>query len=156
MVTQLAVLSAGGNLIGEPTCVMFRRRLALGVGGFRDDVYQLVDLDLWLRLMLRSAICFVPQELSVRTHTAGTATVRNVSTGRNWLDHLRILTWLIVDPASTTAIRIAATAWWMLLWLALHIRVAVFGPQRKSRLRILVQAPVHEFARARRLAARLS
>ncbi len=154
LVTQLVLLSAGGNLVGEPTCVMFRRRLALEAGGLRDDIYQLVDLDFWLRLMLRSAVCFVPQELSVRSHTAGTETVRNVTTGRGWLDHLRILTWLIVDPASTAPVRAIARVWWLLLWLALHVQAAVLGPQRASRLKTLARAPVHEFSRARRLATR--
>ena len=70
------------NWIGEPTGVMFRRRLALDAGGFRDDIYQLVDLDLWLRLLLRSAACFVPQELSVRCHTASTGTAHNLTTQR--------------------------------------------------------------------------
>ena len=156
LVTQMMLMGGAGNWIGEPTCVMFRRQLALDVGCFRDDIYQLVDVDFWLRLMLRSAVCFVPQELSVRTQSAGTESVRNAKTRRNWLDQLRILTWLIVDPASTRAIRIMASAWWLLTWLALHLGVAVFGPQRRLRLKTLAQAPVQEFAQARRLADRLS
>jgi glycosyltransferase involved in cell wall biosynthesis len=155
LVAQVALLGASGNLVGEPTCVMFRRRLALDAGGFRNDIYQLVDLDLWLRLMLRSAVCFVPQELSVRSHTAATETLRIMKTRQNWTDHLRILTWLIVDPASPTVIRIIAGVWWLLAWLALPLRVVVFGPHRWLRLRALVLAPVREFAHARRLRDRL-
>jgi glycosyltransferase involved in cell wall biosynthesis len=151
LVAQMALLGANANLIGEPTCVMFRRRLALDAGGFRDDIYQLVDLDFWLRLMLRSAVCFVPQELSVRSHTAGTESLRMVKTRRSWLDHLRILTWMIVDPASPTVIRIIAGVWWLPAWLVLPLQVAVFGPQRWLRLKALVLAPVREFAHARRL-----
>jgi len=151
----MALLGAGANLIGEPTCVMFRRRLALDTGGFRDDIHQLVDLDLWLRLMLRSAVCFVPQELSMRSHTAGTESLRMVKTRRSWLDHLRILTWMIVDPASPTVIRIIAVVWWLPAWLVLPLQVAVFGPQRWLRLKALVLAPVREFAHARRLRDRL-
>lgn len=156
LVTQMMLMGAGSRWIGEPTSVMFRRQLALDVGCFRDDIYQLVDLDLWLRLMLRSAVCFVPQELSVRTQTGGTESVRNAKTRRGWLDQLRILTWLIVDPASTTVIRNAARAWWLVVWLMLYLLVAVFGPQRWSRLKTLARAPVHEFAHAHRLADRLS
>jgi glycosyltransferase involved in cell wall biosynthesis len=151
LVTQMALLGAGFNWIGEPTCVMFRRRLALDTGGFRNDIYQLVDLDLWLRLMLRSAVCFVPQKLSVRSRTAAAETTRNVTTRRWWLDHLRILTWMIMDPASPTAIRIIAGVWWLLTWLALPLRVAVFGPQRWLCLKTLVLAPVREFCHARQL-----
>jgi GT2 family glycosyltransferase len=154
LVAQMALWGTGNsNWIGEPTCVMFRHRLALDAGGFRNDIYQLVDLDLWLRLMLRSAVCFVPQELSVRTHTAATETKRNVITRRSWLDHLRILTWLIVDPASPTIIRIIAAVWWLPTWLALTVEVAIHGLHRWLRMKTLVLAPFHEFAHARRLRA---
>jgi hypothetical protein len=105
--------------------------------------------------MLRSTVCFVPDELSVRTQSVNTESVRNRKTGRNWLDHLRILTWLTVDPASTRAIRMSAAAWWLYVWFALHLQVALFGPQRWSRLKTLAGAPVQEFAHARRLAALL-
>jgi GT2 family glycosyltransferase len=156
LVAQLVLVGGARNWIGEPTSVMFRRQLALAVGGLREDIYQLVDLDFWFRLMLRSAISFVPHELSVRTHSAGTESVRNATTGRSWLDHLRVLTWLIMDPASTRVIRVLAAAWWSSVWLELLLQVALFGPQRWSRLKTLIRAPVQEFARARRLAARLS
>jgi hypothetical protein len=61
-----------------------------------------------------------------------------------------------VDPASTTVIRVTARAWWLLTWVILYVGVTVLGPQRGPRLKILVQAPVQEFARARRLADRIS
>lgn len=151
LVTQMVLLGGAGNYVGEPTCVMFRRQLALDVGCLRDDVYQLVDLDFWYRLMLRSAVRFVPQKLSVRTHTGGTVSVSNVRTRRNWLDHLRILTWLIVDPASTTEIRVLARVYWVITWLAVPLGVILYGPQRWLRLKTLARAPITEFARARQL-----
>lgn len=49
-----------------------------------------------------------------------------------------------------------AAAWWPLVWLGLHLQVALSGPQRWSRLKTLAQAPVQELAHARRLAVRLS
>ncbi len=155
LVMQMMLMGAGSNWIGEPTCVMFRRQVALDAGRFRDDIYQLVDVDFWLRLMLRSAVSFVPQELSVRNTSARTESVRNAKSRRDWLDQLRVLTWLIVDPASTTAIRFAAGAWWIFIWLLLHVIVTALGPQRRSRLKTLARAPIAEFAHARRLAARL-
>jgi glycosyltransferase involved in cell wall biosynthesis len=151
LVTQIALRGAKDNWIGEPTCVMFPRRLALDAGGFRNDVYQLVDLDLWLRLMLRSAVCFVPQEQSVRSHTAATETTRVMTARREWLDQLRILTWMILDPASLKSIRVIAALWWLPTWLTLSLKVMAFGPQRWLRLKTLGWAPFREFARARRL-----
>jgi hypothetical protein len=98
----------------------------------------------------------VPQKLSVRTHSLGTTTIGIVRARRNWLDHLRILTWLIVDPASPTVVRVTARVWWVLKWLAMYVGAAVRGPERRSRFKTLADAPVAEFARARQLAAKLT
>ncbi|QNI06768.1 glycosyltransferase [Mycobacterium kubicae] len=149
LVKQMVAHGALHNWIGEPTCVMFRRRLALNVGGFRDDVYQLVDLDIWYRLMLRSDVGFVPHELSVRTHTATTESARNLSMRRYWLDQLRILTWLTVDPASSAGVRTLAGLWWVPAWLSL-LQAVLRGPERWWCLKTFGQAPFREFARARR------
>jgi glycosyltransferase involved in cell wall biosynthesis len=155
LVSQMMLQAAMGNWIGEPTCVMFRRQLGLDVGGLRDDIYQLVDLDFWLRLMLRCDVCFVRQKLSVRVHSVGTTTLSIVKARRNWLDHLRILTWLIVDPASPTVVRAGARVWWVLKWAVMCLGVALFGPERRPRLKILADARVTEFAKARQLAEKL-
>ncbi|OBH79295.1 hypothetical protein A5681_05815 [Mycobacterium scrofulaceum] len=156
LVLQIVALwGASANLIGEPSCVMFRRQLALDAGGLREDVYQTVDLDFWLRLMLRSAVSFVPRELSVRHHTASTESANITKAQRHWLDQLRILTWMIVDPASTPLIRATASLWWSLAWVGLLFKVTVIGPQRSPRLKTLMAAPVNEFRRARRFRAEL-
>jgi glycosyltransferase involved in cell wall biosynthesis len=151
LVTQMALRGTTSNWIGEPTCVMFSRQLALDVGGFREDIYQLVDFDLWLRLMLRSAVSFVPQELSVRSHTATTETTRNAATRRSWIDHLRILTWMIMDPASPIVIRTMAAVYWLPTWLALTVEVMTYRPSRWTRMKMWAAAPFREFAHARRL-----
>jgi glycosyltransferase involved in cell wall biosynthesis len=156
LVAELILVGGARNWIGEPTSVMFRRQLAQAVGGLREDIYQLVDLDFWFRLMLRSEVCFIPHELAVRVQSLDTETVHNAKSGRSWLDHLRVLTWLVVDPESTTAIRMRAAGWWSLVWLKLSLQVAVAGPQRWSRLKMLARAPVQEFVQARQRAARLS
>ncbi len=102
--------------------------------------------------MLRSTICFVPQELSVRSHMKGTETTHVMSSRRYVLDHLRILSWLAVDPVSPRSVRILARLWWFPAWLALVVEIATFGPHRRLHLKTLAQAPFREFSRARRLA----
>lgn len=151
LVAQMVVRGAKDNWIGEPTCVMFRRQLALDAGGFRTDIFQLVDVDFWMRLMLRSAVHFVPQELSVRNHTTATATTRVMASRRNLLDRQRVLTWMMVDPLSPKRIRIAAAFWWIPAWLALLIEVAILGPQRWLHVKTLAMAPFREFRLARQL-----
>ncbi len=151
LVAQMVARGAKDNWIGEPTCVMFRRQLALDAGGFRADIFQLVDIDFWMRVMLRSSVQFVPQELSVRSHTTATATTRVMATRRNLLDRQRVLTWLMVDPLSPNRIRVAAALWWIPSWLALLIEVAILGPQRWRHVKTLATAPFREFRHARQI-----
>lgn len=150
LVMQMTLNGMHHNWIGEPTCVMFRRRLAIDAGGFREDVYQLLDMDLWLRLMVRSTVCFFPREVSARHHTCATESVRNKSVRRDWLDQLRVITSMVVDPASPPIIRLTSLAWWFPIWLRTGVEGVALGPQRSQRLRAAALAPFTEFARARR------
>jgi glycosyltransferase involved in cell wall biosynthesis len=69
-----------GNLIGEPTAVMFRRRDAQE--GFSSRYTQLIDLDFWFRLLERGRFAFVATPLCrVRVHP-GQATRENAASGR--------------------------------------------------------------------------
>ena len=156
LVTQMTLRGIPDNWIGEPTSVMFRRRLALEAGGFRHDIYQLVDLDFWIRLMLRSRVCFLPEELSVRNHTMATESMRNWTSRRDWLDRLRILTWIVADPSSSAGLRIIAGLWWLPAWVTLVPCVMRRRPERWSRMKILAQTPFASSPAARRLRARLT
>lgn len=149
LVRQMAMLGFAYNWIGEPTNVMFRRRLALDVKGFHYGVIWLSDLELWLRLLLRSAAGFVPEELSVRCQKAYSADFSAKCPW--WFDQLRVLTWIIVDPASPFDIRMVAGMWWPLAWLLRLVYFGIKGPDRWSRMKILALAPFREFARARRM-----
>ncbi|CAM4221930.1 glycosyltransferase family 2 protein [Mycobacterium senriense] len=150
---QMTLQGLGTNWVGEPTNVMLRRRLTIDAGGFRDDIVNLSDLDLWLRLMLRSAICFVPKELSVRHHTP--FTLHALTMRPWWLDRLRIITWLVVDPASPTSIRVISALWWLPVWAVRALEVLIYGPDRWPRSKILAAAPYREFVRARGFRAEL-
>lgn len=145
VVLQVALLGVPDNWIGEPTCVMFRRELALDAGRFRDDIYQLVDLDLWLRLMLRAPASFIPTEQSVRSHTAATATVSNRALSRDWLDQLRVITSMIVDPAAPLVIKGLSLLWWFPTWLRIGVENVALGHDRLARSKAWVAAPYHEF-----------
>ena len=56
-----------GNVIGEPTAALFRRSaLANGVS---DYYTQLLDLDMWFRILARGDLAFVAEPLcKIRTH----------------------------------------------------------------------------------------
>ncbi|MEL7038711.1 MAG: glycosyltransferase [Cyanobacteria bacterium J06592_8] len=58
------------NKIGEPSTVLIQRNILEKIGGFDPNLNQLVDLDLWLRIMGNYKIGFVNQVLSYfRLHT---------------------------------------------------------------------------------------
>ncbi len=52
------------NKIGEPSTVLIRRQIFKTVGGFDPNLNQLVDLDLWLRIMGKFKIGFIDKNLS--------------------------------------------------------------------------------------------
>lgn len=61
-------LREDGNLIGEPTVVMFRRRD--GSRGFDSRYCQLVDLEMWFHLLEKGRFAFIREPLaSFRVHS---------------------------------------------------------------------------------------
>jgi glycosyltransferase involved in cell wall biosynthesis len=65
------------NKIGEPTAVLVRTDLFHRVGLFNENMRQLVDMEMWVRLMASSHVGYIPRALSsVRFH-AGQATNRH-------------------------------------------------------------------------------
>lgn len=73
-----------GNLIGEPTAVMFRH--ADAQGGFSARYLQLVDLEMWFRLLENGEFAFVPEVLcGIREHDAQ-ATRQSLASGRVSVD----------------------------------------------------------------------
>ena len=63
------LLQGGWNKIGEPSFVLIPRAAFLSVGGFDPSLRQLVDIDLYLRLMAAGSVVFVDQPLGAfRVH----------------------------------------------------------------------------------------
>jgi glycosyltransferase involved in cell wall biosynthesis len=77
-----------GNRIGEPSAVMFRR--AAAGGGFSTEYNQLVDLEMWFRLLLVGSGVLLPTPLCrIRLHDAQ-ATQANIRSGRLVEDKRRL------------------------------------------------------------------
>ena len=94
------VLGAGlfRNWVGEPSSVMVRRSSLIATGGFNLRTRQLIDLDLWLRLLARYDAAFIDRELSTYRHSGDGLTARHNATGASWLDRLWILENLLSVP----------------------------------------------------------
>lgn len=110
-----------GNLIGEPSAVMFRRRDA--GDGFSGRYAQLVDLDMWFRLLEGGRFVFVPETLcGIRAHDAQ-ATRASLASGRVTADK----SLLFADYSAKPYLR--GTALERLLW---DFRLAWSGERERA------------------------
>jgi glycosyltransferase involved in cell wall biosynthesis len=93
-------LASGGreNWIGEPSAVMVRRSHLGGTGGFSHNVYQLVDMNLWARLLPRALVGFVDEPLVGYRRGHQSESTINLGSHRNWLDRLWTYEDLARDP----------------------------------------------------------
>jgi GT2 family glycosyltransferase len=58
-----------GNIVGEPSAVLFRRESWLRAGPFQEGLVTLIDLDMWFRLSRHGGIGYMPTPLcQVRRH----------------------------------------------------------------------------------------
>lgn len=58
------LIRSGGNPIGEPSAVLFRREDALRVGLFNEAAEFVIDIDMWLRLLAMGALHVIPEPLA--------------------------------------------------------------------------------------------
>lgn len=78
----------GGNFIGEPTAVMFRKSNMLA--RFRDDLPQLMDMEMWFRLLESGELLNIETPLcAIRFHEAQ-MTRENIKSGRLIEDNVRL------------------------------------------------------------------
>jgi glycosyltransferase involved in cell wall biosynthesis len=88
-----------GNWLGEPSCIMVRREAFVRAGGFNREIHQLVDMDMWLRILLHADAQWVDRPVSTRTMNAATATARNFAAKRGLFDRLWLIDGISHDPA---------------------------------------------------------
>ena len=89
---------ARGNVVGEPSAVMFRR--AAAAGGFSTEYNQAIDLEMWFRLLAAGSAVLLPEALCrVRQHGAQ-ATQANIRSGRLIEDKRRLFRQFASGPAA--------------------------------------------------------
>lgn len=78
----------GKNYIGEPTAVMFRKKDL--TGGFREDLPQLMDMEMWFQLLERGdLLCIGGPLCAVRLHS-GQVTHTNKKSGKLIDDNVKL------------------------------------------------------------------
>jgi len=58
------VIRSGGNIIGEGGAVMFRKEILALTGNFNSDIFYVLDLDLWFKMLLHGHLAVIPETIS--------------------------------------------------------------------------------------------
>lgn len=78
----------GGNFIGEPTAVMFRKSDALS--RFRDDLPQLMDMEMWFNILEHGALLSIETPVcAIRFHD-NQMTLENIRSSKLVDDNIRV------------------------------------------------------------------
>ena len=96
------------NRIGEPTAVMLRRRVLMETGLFNTRLRQITDLEMWLRVMVRTRVGFVRKPLATFLVHGSNTTTRNRRSGADWLDRVYLFEGLRSDPVAAPRVNIVA------------------------------------------------
>lgn len=79
------------NLVGEPSSVLVKKQCFKHLGPFNVKLWQICDMEMWLRVMFFYDVGFLPERLSAFRIHARSASFSNVKSRRNWLDALWLL-----------------------------------------------------------------
>ncbi|MGB3536163.1 MAG: glycosyltransferase [Microcoleaceae cyanobacterium] len=77
------------NKIGEPTTVLIPKSVIDKLGDFDATLHQLLDVDLWFRILGNYNVGFIDQPLSCLRIHSGQQTQKNISKGQNIKDYQR-------------------------------------------------------------------
>jgi glycosyltransferase involved in cell wall biosynthesis len=97
----LEILFAGiaENWIGEPSTVLLAREAFERCGLFNPFIRQTMDLEAWLRVLLRYRVGFVDESLCLYRSHQQSVTAADHAVNRGWLDRLWLLEGLVDDAA---------------------------------------------------------
>jgi glycosyltransferase involved in cell wall biosynthesis len=95
----------GGNIIGEPTAVMFRRSCTRR--GFDPGYQQLTDMEFWLHLLEQGGFVFSPGILCLYRQHEGMETKKNIASTRILTEGRR----LFLTYSGSPGVRLGIPAW---------------------------------------------
>jgi hypothetical protein len=78
----------GSHYVGEPSAVMFRKSDLNG--GFREDLPQVLDIDMWFRLLERGDLLYIGTPLCAIRQHADQMTNANIKSGALIDDNIKL------------------------------------------------------------------
>ena len=124
----------GINPVGEPACVMFRRRDYDAIGGFDGTIVFAMDIDAWLRILTRGDMIGQPE-----AHAAFRMWTESFSNSHNRQqlgEHLRFLKQVANDPRYEipAVLRHLGPAAAHVSWRAWAVRQWLWGKRSTSKV----------------------
>ena len=86
------------NKIGEPSTVLIRREVFEQIGGFDSNLCQIVDVDMWLRIMGNYKIGYINKKLSYFRIHPQQQSIKNADSGEMFSDSERFNSKILIDP----------------------------------------------------------
>lgn len=111
-----------GNWIGEPSSVLIKRLCFSRLGPFNRNLYQVCDVEMWLRVLFFYDVGFIPEKLSAFRFHPDSTSRSNIKSKRNCLDQL----WLLEGLLSESEIKAAYPEIEGMRWLELMRFVKTF------------------------------
>jgi glycosyltransferase involved in cell wall biosynthesis len=81
-----------GNMLGEPSTVMFRRSAYDAIGGYSTRYAHAVDVDFSLRLAEQGDVVYLARPLARFRRHAGSQTTRNIRSGTTSAERVQLIT----------------------------------------------------------------
>lgn len=92
------LLNAPINKIGEPTSVLIKKEVFDTIGLFDHELCQLIDVDMWLRIMGHYKIAFINKTLSYFRIHLQQQSRQNLKIGESLLDNHRLSYKILKEP----------------------------------------------------------
>lgn len=88
------------NVIGEPSFVMLKRELIESVGVFNPSMAQMLDVEYWVRCLLKQDWFYVQKDLGMFRVHANAASARNFDTSYGMFDRLQCYQYMLKELPS--------------------------------------------------------
>jgi glycosyltransferase involved in cell wall biosynthesis len=77
---------SGGNIIGEPGVVMFRKEIVSKTGPFVADIYYVMDLSLWFKMLLHGSLFSLPDAACAFRISGVSESIKQIATQKRDID----------------------------------------------------------------------